>query len=203
LGSHYAIGLNALNCDTGDELSSEQVEAASRDGVLKALSQSATNMRKKLGESLASVQKYDVPLEQVTTPSLEALRAYSIGFKTWLAKGETAAFPFFKRAVELDPKFAMAYARMGVMHGNLWELGLSIENIRKAYELRANSSERERLLASMNSTKQRDSLAMEATNQATLGLMEAYFGEAQQGRADAKEAVKRASNDPYPREVPR
>jgi len=145
LGSHYVIALNAFNCQAGDALVSEQVEVDNRERVLKALSDSATNARKKLGESLASVQKYDVPLEQATTPSLEALKAYSIGFKVWQAKGETAAFPFFKRAVELDPNFAMAYARMGVMHGNLFQLDLSSENIRKAYELRENTSERERL----------------------------------------------------------
>lgn len=145
LGSHYPIGLNAFDCFTGDELASDQVEADSREHVLQALGKSATRMRERLGESLTSVQKYDVPLERATTPSLEALKAYSMGFKTWRAKGETAAFPFFERAVELDPKFAMAYARMGVMRGNLFQLDLASENIRKAYELRANTSERERL----------------------------------------------------------
>ena len=145
LGSHYVIGLNALNCQTGDVLASEQSEADRRERVLMALSESATNLRKKLGESLASIQKYDVPLEQATTPSLEALKAYSIGLKTWWAKGETAGFPLLERAVELDPKFAMAYARMGVMYGNLWEEELAIENIRIAFELRENTSARERL----------------------------------------------------------
>jgi eukaryotic-like serine/threonine-protein kinase len=145
LGSHYVIALNAFNCQTGDALATEQVEVDHREGVLKALSDSATNVRRKLGESLASVQKYDVRLEHATTPSLEALKAYSMGITTWQAKGETAAFPFLNRAVELDPSFAMAYARMGVMHGNLFQLDLSSENIRKAYELRENTSERERL----------------------------------------------------------
>jgi tetratricopeptide (TPR) repeat protein/predicted Ser/Thr protein kinase len=145
LGSHYVIGLDVLNCHSGDGLASEQVEADSREHVLKALSESATRMRKKLGESLASIQKYDVPLEQATTPSLEALKAYSMGFRAFQAKGETAAFPFFERAVGLDPNFAMAYARMGVMHGNLFQPDLASENVRKAYELRENTSERERL----------------------------------------------------------
>jgi DNA-binding winged helix-turn-helix (wHTH) protein/Tfp pilus assembly protein PilF len=145
LGRHYVLALNALSCQTGDGLASEQVEVDSRESVLKALSGSATNIRKKLGESLALVRKYDVPLEQATTPSLEALKAYSMGFRTWQAKGETTALPFLQRAVELDPKFAMAYARMGVMHGNLFQLDLSRENIRKAYDLRDNTSERERL----------------------------------------------------------
>jgi len=145
MGTHYVIGLSEMNCYTGDELGSEQVEADSREHVLRAVSGSATKMREKLGESLASIQKYDVPLEQATTPSIEALKAYSIGFKTWRTNGETGAFPFFERAVELDPNFAMAYARMGVMYGNLFQLDLSRENIRKAYELRENTSERERL----------------------------------------------------------
>jgi len=145
LGSHYIVGLNALDCQTGDALASEQVEVENRERVLKALGDSATSARKKLGESLASVRKYDVPLEQATTPSLEALKAYSMGVKNFRTKGETAAFPFLKRAVELDPKFAMAYARMGVMQGNLFQLDLSRESIRKAYELKENTSERERL----------------------------------------------------------
>jgi DNA-binding winged helix-turn-helix (wHTH) protein/tetratricopeptide (TPR) repeat protein len=150
LGSHYVIALNALNCQTGDALASEQMEADRRENVLKALSQSATSVRKKLGESLASVQKYDVPLEEATTPSLEALKAYSLGLKTWRAKGETAGFPFLKRAVELDPNFAMAYARMGVMYGNLFQLDLSSESTHKAYELRERTSERERLFIEAN-----------------------------------------------------
>jgi DNA-binding winged helix-turn-helix (wHTH) protein/tetratricopeptide (TPR) repeat protein len=145
LGTHYVIGLSAMNCYTGDELGSEQEEADSREQVLSAVSGSATKMREKLGESLASIQKYDVPLEQATTPSLEALKAYSTGFKILRAKGETAAFPFFERAVELDTNFAMAYARMGVMHGNLFQLDLALENNRKAYQLRENTSVRERL----------------------------------------------------------
>ena len=150
LGTHYVIGLSAMNCYTGDELGSEQEEADSREQVLRAVSRSATKMREKLGESLASVQKYDVPLEHATTPSLEALQAYSMGLKTWWAKGETAGFPFLKRAVELDPNFAMAYARMGVMYGNLFQLDLSSESTSKAYELRKNTSERERLFIEAN-----------------------------------------------------
>jgi DNA-binding winged helix-turn-helix (wHTH) protein/tetratricopeptide (TPR) repeat protein len=150
LGAHYVIGLSAMNCYTGDELGSEQEEADNREQVLRAVSRSATKMREKLGESLASVQKYDVPLEDATTPSLEALKAYSVGLKTWWAKGETAGFPFLKRAVELDPNFAMAYARMGVMYGNLFQLDLSSQSTSKAYELRKNTSERERLFIEAN-----------------------------------------------------
>jgi DNA-binding winged helix-turn-helix (wHTH) protein/tetratricopeptide (TPR) repeat protein len=150
LGTQYVIGLKALNCQTGDALASEQVEVDDREHVLKGLGDSATSVRRKLGESLTSIQKYDVPLEQATTPSLEALKAYSMGLRTWGVKGETAAFPFLKRAIDLDPNFAMAYASMGVMHGNLSQLDLSSENIRRAYELRGNTSERERLYIESN-----------------------------------------------------
>ena len=143
MGTHYVIGLSASSCDTGDALGNEQVEADSREHVLKALGESATNMRKKLGESLATIQKYDAPVEATTT-SLEALKAYSLGMKTWHAKGEEAALPFFQRAVELDPKFAMAYARMGSVYSGD-DSALSSENERKAYELREKVSERERL----------------------------------------------------------
>jgi DNA-binding winged helix-turn-helix (wHTH) protein/predicted Zn-dependent protease len=145
LGTHYVIGLNALNCHTGVELASEQVEADSREHVLKALGESATKMRHRLGESLATIQRYDTPIEQATTSSLEALQAYSLGQKTWQAKGAVASLAFFRRAVKLDPNFAMAYGRMGTAYGPAGENGLSIENIRKAYELRTKVSDRERL----------------------------------------------------------
>jgi DNA-binding winged helix-turn-helix (wHTH) protein/tetratricopeptide (TPR) repeat protein len=142
LGTHYAIGMNAFNCHTGDSLGSQQVEAESREHVLKAVGQSATKMREKLGESLATIQRYDAPVEQATTTSLEAFEAYTLGIDTWSAKGEKAAIPFFQRAVELDPKFAMAYARLGVL---ATPGPSSAENVRKAYELRGKVTERERL----------------------------------------------------------
>ncbi|MGA8309172.1 MAG: protein kinase [Terriglobales bacterium] len=144
LGSHYAIGLNALNCHTGDALGSEQIEADSREHVLKALGESVTKMREKLGESLASVQKYDAPVEQATTPSLEALQAYSLGIKSKYTKGDEASIPPFKRAIELDPNFAMAYARLGVAYNNLSQAGLASDYVKKAYELRERVTERER-----------------------------------------------------------
>jgi DNA-binding winged helix-turn-helix (wHTH) protein len=142
LGTHYVIGLKAFDCQTGDGLASEQAEAGSREQVLRLLSESATSMRQKLGESLPSILKYDVPLEQATTLSVEALKAYSLGMETWHQKGETAAIPFFQRAIDLDPKFAMAYARLGRVIG---DPSSTARNTRKAYELRANVSERERL----------------------------------------------------------
>ena len=145
LGTHYVLGLSAFNCYTGDALTSEQVEADSREHVLSALGDSAKRMRENLGESLASIQKYYAPVEQATTPSLEALQAYSLGLKTWFAKGVDDSFPFFQRAVELDPKFAMAYSRLGTAYNDVGEGVLSVENTRKGYELREKVSQRERL----------------------------------------------------------
>ena len=145
LGAHYAVGLNARTCHTGDSLGSDQVEADSQEHVLKAVGESATKMRGSLGESLKSIQRFDAPLEQVTTPSLQALRAYSLGMKTLDTKGGAAAIPFLGRAVELDPKFAMAYARLGALYSVTGAPILSAENVRKAYELRERVTERERL----------------------------------------------------------
>src|SRR6202030_4240650 len=121
LGNHYIIGLSASICDTGDTLGSEQVEADNQEHVLTSLGVSATKMQKSLGESLASVQKYDAPIEQATTPSLEALKAYSEGTKIRRQQGDTAALPLFKRAVELDPNFAVAYDGLGISYSNLGE----------------------------------------------------------------------------------
>jgi len=148
LGAHYVIGLSATNCQKGDVLASEQVEAATREHVLEGLDKVAMNMRKKLGESLTIIQKYGAPLEQVTTTSLEALKAYSLGMKIWNYKGNSAAIPFFRRAVDLDPKFAMAYSRLGTLYGNSRETALSVENARKAYALGDNVSARERFYIS-------------------------------------------------------
>ncbi len=144
LGSQYVIGLKAVNCDTGDVLAEAQEQAAGKEAVLKALDAAAVSLRSKLGESLNSVQKYATPVEEATTPSLEALQAYSLGIKSVDAKGHTAALPFLKRAVDLDPNFAMAYASMSGVYWDLNEVGRGAENARKAYDLREKVSERER-----------------------------------------------------------
>jgi len=144
LGSQYLVGLEAVNCSNGDRLAKEQGEAASKEDVLKALGQVASSMRAKLGESLASVQKFDVPIE-ATTPSLEALKTYSMGVTTAREKGDAEAIPFFKRAIELDSNFAMAYCNMGLAYANLGQPSLSAENLRKAYDRRERVSEKERL----------------------------------------------------------
>ena len=144
LGSQYVIGLKAINCNDGDLLAEVQQQAAGKEEVLKALSGASVTLRRKLGESLSSVQKYATPLEEATTPSLEALKAYSLAVKTVYAKGDTAALPFYKRAIELDPKFALAYSSLAVSYRNLNEGKRAEESARKAYEFREGVSERER-----------------------------------------------------------
>jgi serine/threonine protein kinase/tetratricopeptide (TPR) repeat protein len=143
LGDHYLVGIDAVGCNTGDALAKEQEEATSRDDVLKALGKSATGLRTKLGESLSTVQKFDVPVE-ATTSSLEALKALSMGITTFRTKGNSESIPFYKRAIELDPNFAVAYASLGLTYGNLQQASLASENIKKAYDLRAHVSEREK-----------------------------------------------------------
>ena len=145
LGSQYVLGLKAVNCHSGDLLAEEQVTANGKEQVLKALGEAATKVREKLGESLVSVEKYDTPPENVTTPSLEALQAYSLGYRAHVVNADwPAAIPFFQRAISLDPNFAMAYARLGTSYFNLGETGRAAENTRKAYELRQRVSEREK-----------------------------------------------------------
>jgi eukaryotic-like serine/threonine-protein kinase len=143
LGTQYVVGLEAVACSTGDTLAKEQAEALTKEGVLKALGTAATSLRNRLGESLASVQKFDVPVE-ATTPSLEALKAYSMGVTTGRTKSDAEAIPFMKRAIELDPNFAIAYAGLAVNYSNLGQASLSAEYARKAYDLRDRVSERER-----------------------------------------------------------
>jgi serine/threonine protein kinase/tetratricopeptide (TPR) repeat protein len=145
LGSQYVIGLDAINCKTGDPLAQEQITAENKEHILKALDEAATKLREKLGESLSTVEKFDAPLDQATTPSLEALKALSVGIKTLQEKGSAAAIPSFNHAIELDPNFAAAYAALGISYSNLREPGLANENLQKAYNLRDKVSEREKL----------------------------------------------------------
>jgi len=146
LGSEYVVGLKAVNCRTGDLLAQEQVTANGKEQVLKALGQPAISLRRKLGESLASIQKYDALPEDVTTPSLEALQAYSLGMKAYDVTNDfVAAIPFFQRASTLDPNFAMAYLRLAECYQPQGELTVAAENARKAYHLRDRTSDREKL----------------------------------------------------------
>ena len=149
LGSQYVLGLRAEDCRTGDVLAEEQVQAARKEDVLNALSQIATRFRSRVGESLTTVKKYDVPLAEATTPSLEALKAYSAGWQVVSFTGSAAAVPFFSRAIEIDPNFASAYAALGRMYGDIGESVLSAKNTNKAYQLRDHASDQERFFISL------------------------------------------------------
>ena len=146
LGSQYVLGLKAVNCRNGDLLAQEQVTANGKDQVLKTLGEAVTRLRRKLGESLASVQKHDALPEDVTTPSLEALQAYALGIKAIdITNDYLAAIPFFQRAVSLDPNFATAYLQLGESYQPQGEIGLAAENARKAHALRDRTSDHEKL----------------------------------------------------------
>ena len=145
LGSEYVLGLKAVNCQNGDTLAQEQVTAASKEKVLNALGEAASRLRSELGESLATVQKFDVPLVDATTSSLEALKAYSLGWKALNESGTAAALPYFRRSIELDSGFAMGYRAVGFQYANLGEVGRASEYFTKAFQLREHTSEPEKL----------------------------------------------------------
>ncbi len=144
IGAQYLLTLKAVNCETGKTLASTEAQASDQDHVLDALGKVSVEIRNKLGESLSTIQKFDTPLEQATTPSLKALKAYSSGMQALRTKGPEAATPFFKHAVELDPNFAVAYAYLGVMASTTLEPSLSVDYRTKAYELRDRASEPEK-----------------------------------------------------------
>jgi eukaryotic-like serine/threonine-protein kinase len=141
LESQYVIQLSAKNCRTGESLDDEQVQVARKEGVIEALSAMATKFRKRVGESLATIEKHNVPLQEATTPSLEALKAFSTAKKMDYSSGNAAAIPFLRQAVEIDPNFAIAYANLGLSYS---EAGLAAETTAKAYQLRERASEQER-----------------------------------------------------------
>ena len=148
IGTEYLLTLKAVNCASGSSLASTEAQAGDKNHVLEALGRTASDIRNKLGESLSTVHKFDTPLEQATTPSLEALKAFSSGKKVLMATGSAAAIPFFKRATELDPNFALAYAFLGRMYGDIGASGTAADYTRKAYELRDRTSEAEKYLIS-------------------------------------------------------
>jgi tetratricopeptide (TPR) repeat protein len=150
LGSHYVITLEALNAQTGDAIAREQAEAESKEQVLRALGGATSRLREKLGESLSSIQKFDAPIEQATTSSLEALKDFSLGDEQRVKGHELNAVPFYKHAVELDPNFALAYARLSVAYSNAGQPELADEYAQKAFELRDRVSEREKLYISQH-----------------------------------------------------
>ncbi len=145
LGNQYVLTIEAVNASNGESLAQEQAQANSKEAVLNSLHDAASSLRRKLGESLASIQKFDRPLSEATTSSLEALKALSLGDAKHQIGDEFAALPFYQKAVELDPNFAMAYARMGTVYSNLGQSDLSEQNRDKAFELRDRASEHEKL----------------------------------------------------------
>jgi tetratricopeptide (TPR) repeat protein len=150
LGSAFVIALGAHNCQTGAPLAEQQTQAPNKESVLKELGLAVTALRGQIGESLATIQRYDVPVTDATTGSLEALRAYGAGNRTRATKGDEASIPFFKQAVELDPNFAIAHAKLGVVYGNLGRTDDAKASAQKAYELRDRVSEYERLYINWN-----------------------------------------------------
>jgi serine/threonine protein kinase/tetratricopeptide (TPR) repeat protein len=144
LGSEYVVGLNAVDCQTGEFLARQQVQAVKKEDVLNALDQAATKLREDVGESLSSVQKYETPLIQATTPSLEALKAYTLGFRAERTTGGAAAIPLYQRAIELDPNFAVPYEALGHNYRALAEFELANENFQQAYDLSGRVSENEK-----------------------------------------------------------
>jgi serine/threonine protein kinase/tetratricopeptide (TPR) repeat protein len=204
LGSQYVIGLKAVNCQNGDLLAQAQEQAAGKEGVLKALDAAAVSLRSKLGESLSTVQEYATPLADATTPSLEALKAYSLGNKTRFAKGNTAALTFYKRAVEVDPNFAYAYLILSVSYSNLSEAELATEYARKAYALREKVSERERFSIEANYYRNvtgelekaaqtyelwQQTYPRNATPYQNLGVISLFLGNYQTGLSEYREAL--------------
>jgi len=144
LGNNYVVALNAMNCSTGETLIRQQVEARGKEDVLKMLGNSASVVRRRLGESLSSIQKFAAPIEEATTSSLEALKAYSMGRRAGYAKGDVAAIPYYERALELDPNFALAYRALAVSYVNLGQRTRALEKLKKAFDLRERVSEREK-----------------------------------------------------------
>jgi eukaryotic-like serine/threonine-protein kinase len=146
LGNQYVLGLKAVNCHTGDGLANEQETAEGKEHVLKALSAASAHLRSRLGESLEAVERYNVPLEQATTPSLDALKNFTLAMQTGTRVGDLEAIPYLNKAVELDPNFATAYTYLGVVYSNVGEVDKEFEYTKKAFELRDRMSEKERLL---------------------------------------------------------
>jgi eukaryotic-like serine/threonine-protein kinase len=144
IGTQYLLTLKAVNCASGESLASTEAQASDKNHVLDALAKTAVEIRSKLGESLSTVQKFDTPLEQATTSSLEALQAFSSGFQVHTTAGDAAAVPFYKHAIELDPNFALAYVWLGISSVNMGELSMDVECTRKAFELRDRTSEPEK-----------------------------------------------------------
>jgi predicted Zn-dependent protease len=146
IGTRYSLILKAINCSNGESLTSTEAQANDKSHVLDALGRAASEIRNNLGESLNTIQKFDAPLPQATTSSLEALQAYSLGLKTAIGTGDSAAIPLYQQAIKLDPNFALAYNQLGFSYSNLGENSLAAQNVAKAFVLRERVGEREKLI---------------------------------------------------------
>ena len=209
IGTPYLLTIKAVNCSNGETLASTEAQASDKNHVLDALGKTASEMRSKLGESLSTVQKFDTPLEQATTPSLEALKAFSSGSR---ATSPPLAITFYKRAVELDPNFAVAYAWLGVWHTSIGEPSIAADYTRKAYELRGHASEPERYFVSaiyfkevpgnLEKAEQACKLWMQAYPRAELphiylsGAIYPALGRYEEAISEAKEAIRLKPDSP-------
>ncbi|MFZ0300618.1 MAG: protein kinase [Candidatus Sulfotelmatobacter sp.] len=212
LGSHYVITLEAVNAQNGDSLAREQVEAESKEQVLKALDHAASQLRETLGESIGSVQKFDTPLEAATTSSLDALKEFSLGEAEHEKFNDETAIPHLKRAVELDPNFAMALATLGVTSNNMGNSKDAAEYIQKAFDAKERASEREKFYISshyygmLRRQEDKDIETLEQWIQAyprdnvprdNVALAESGIGQYEKSLANASEAVRLDPKDPY------
>ena len=214
IGTQYLLTLKAANCETGKLLASTEAQASDENHVLDALGKVSIDLRNKLGESLSTIQEFDTPLEQATTPSLEALKAYSSGIQMISAKGSDEAIPFFKKAVELDPNFAQAYAFLGILENDMLESGLAADYQRKAYELRDRASDAERYSIDSSYYKQVTGNIPKAIETCDLwihayprnempraflaGAVLPVVGQIERARAEATEAIRLNPNFPVP-----
>jgi DNA-binding winged helix-turn-helix (wHTH) protein/tetratricopeptide (TPR) repeat protein len=212
IGTQYLLALKAINCVSGETLASTEAQANDKNHVLDALGKTAADIRNKLGESLSTVQKFDTPLEQATTPSLEALKAFNSGRKVQFATGSAAAIPFFKRAIELDPNFALAQAWLGRVYGDIGEFRTSADYSRRAYELRDRASEREKYFISahfhiavtgnLEMAEQSCKLCIQAYPRAEMphdflaGIIYQFEGQYEKAVEESKEAVRLSPDNP-------
>jgi tetratricopeptide (TPR) repeat protein len=217
IGKQYLLTLKAVNCASGESLASTQAQASDKDHVLDALGKTSSQIRNKLGESLSTVQKFDTPLEQATTPSLEAFKALSSAKKVLYTTGSDASIPFFKRAVELDPNFALAYAWLGRMYADIGESGVAADYTRKAYELRDRTSEAEKYFISANfhmlvtgdmeKAEQTCNLWIQAYPRAEIphsflaGIIYPVFGQYEKAVGEAREAMRLNPQFPIPYDI--
>ena len=212
LGSAYVLGISAVDCRTGSRLAQEQVQATRKEDVLKSVDQATVKLRTKLGESLSTIQKYDTPVAEATTSSLDALKSFTLGVKAQNNKGDVAAIQFYKRAIELDPGFALAYNQMGILYSaDLGEPGLAAENIEKAYKLRERVSDREKFTievayflfvtgelekAAQNAETSVQAYPREQGAHTAIALAYEYLGQYEKAAGEARKAIEGDPDDP-------